>query len=135
MAPSPSPSRSSPSPPRFPNNDAAAFLSESNFYRALGLKGRASDLSIYTERLKQVAAIKTKEVQEKVRVMSKILLDELLEACYHECLLLLPNFSYPLQLVPRPETMLAALMEAGGGGLTVCKETTPNLYYLSKEKK
>lgn len=129
----------SPSPcPRSPNNEPS-FLAETNFYRALGLEeGRASNLSIYAERLKQVAATcQSKEAQDKVRVMSKILLDDFLEACYYECLILVPNFSYPLQLVPRPKAMLLAVMEASGGGDCglLSKEKTPNLYFLNKEIK
>jgi hypothetical protein len=99
------------------------FLEESNFFRALSLTGGAPGF-LYTDRLQQMfdwCALKQKEsgsdiheeaaaVFYKARIISKILTEELMEACYRECLTVSADFAYPIQLLPRgPSTLASAL--------------------------
>jgi hypothetical protein len=102
---------------------AERFLEEPNFFRALGFQGSSPSV-LYADRLQQVfdwCALKQKEsgseihedaaaVLQKARIINKILTEELMEACYRECLVVSPDFAYPVQLLPRgPSTLAFAL--------------------------
>ena len=51
------------------------------------------------------------EVQHKSRMVGKVVLDELMEACYRECLLVAPDFDLcSTNLIPRGPTTLACAL-------------------------
>jgi hypothetical protein len=79
---------------------------------------------------------KNQSVQYKARIIGQILLDDVLAACYYECLSIAPDFAYPIQLVPRADgsTLLFALSKHLAArqqplGL-ITFERTPNLFFL-----
>jgi hypothetical protein len=97
---------------------AAAFLAQTDLLGALGFNHQVPvSQSAYANRLKQLEDwclernSTAAAVQHKVRLMRMILLDELMEACYRECLAVAPDFVYPIQLLPSegPSTLALAL--------------------------
>lgn len=102
-----------------------AFLQEQNLFKALGFSPTVgAPQYLYDDRLKQLeewAALQQKEagaevdpiaqqVRRKAAIARRILMDDLMEACYRECLAVSDDFVYPVQLIPRgPSTIASAL--------------------------
>lgn len=95
------------------------FLAEPNFLRALGVKdmARGALAAVYKQQLHAISqlanaadAATAKQVQDKVAVLSKVLLDEVMEACYRECLSVAPDFSYPIRLIPKSAATLCVAL-------------------------
>jgi hypothetical protein len=101
-----------------------AFLEEPNFLRALGFDNGGAPMFMYSDRLTEIdewASLKQKEhgagvheqarrVHHKAHIIRGILCKEMSEVCYRECLAVAPDFAYPIQLLPRgPSTLAAAL--------------------------
>lgn len=90
-------------------DDEQFFISEPNFYLALGLDVNTASKAAILARLK----VYEQRVPNKVKVIKQILCNpkkETMAACYRECLAVDPTFAYPLDLIPRePSTLVCAL--------------------------
>lgn len=111
-------------PPLVCNGSAQGFLDEPNLLLALGTPLSGAPRSIYKERLDQVllwCTLKQREagntvdqldmrVRTKMDVISRIVLDTMMEPVYRECLAVAADFAYPIELVPKsPITLASAL--------------------------
>jgi hypothetical protein len=95
------------------------FLAEPNFLRALGLRNgnEGAPASVYSSRLDKLhkwALQQPQQVQSdahavlrKVARLREILLKNVNEVCYRECLAVAPDFAYPVATIPRGPITLA----------------------------
>ena len=95
------------------------FLAEPNFFRALGIEdtARGALAAVYQQQLRAVTqlangadASTAKQVHDKARVVAQVLQDQVLEACYRECLQVAPDFEYPTRLIPKSAATLCAAL-------------------------
>jgi hypothetical protein len=101
------------------------FLAQTNFLLALGFENNGgAPLYMYEDRLKHIeewASLTQKAhgilvhgiaqaVRQKAHIIRGILGKEMMEVCYRECLVVAPDFVYPIALLPRnPCTLASAL--------------------------
>ncbi len=106
------------------------FLAEPNLFKSLDFVNGAGTTELYTERLKAIEGwAKLRQanappdqrnesgvhelaarVQHKASIIRAILLDRANETAYRECLLVAPDFEYPMALLPKgPVLLLVAL--------------------------
>ena len=100
--------------PEFACGTPELFIDEPNFFRALGCEDDRQRLHrIYAERLHALSKWNDfthalfRQVQSKVDIMTAIMLNDAMVKAYYECLLIAPDFSYPLQLLPKGPISLA----------------------------
>ena len=111
------------------------FMQETNFIVALDALEGNSDKDKLKHLEDWANQENNEEVLKKVFVVSKILTDRLLKACYEECLVIAPDFVYPVTLIPQGPCTLALALWMHVGKFRGYKRTDGAFYVPVEDNK